>query len=133
MSLSHKGLHCGENNGMYGKTGKQNPRFGSHLSKETKNKISISNKGENLKKSVSKIGNKNPMYGKLGDKSHTSKPVIQLSLLGEFIAEYSSQADAARITNIKQSNISKCCKGERKTTGGFMWIYKEDDKSADKR
>ncbi len=112
MSLAHKGLHCGENNGMYGKTGKDNPRFGVLLSKETKNKISNSNKGKNLKKSVSKIGDRNPIYGKLGDKNHSSKAVVQLSLSGEFITEYSGQAEAARITN----------KGGKPTPLGVGWI-----------
>lgn len=36
---------------------------------------------------------------------------------------YSSIMDAARQTGIDQSDISKVCRGVRKTAGGFHWKY----------
>ena len=54
-----------------------------------------------------------------------SKPVIQFSKTGEFIAEYPSSRDAERQTGCNQSNISKCCKGKLKSCDGFIWRYKE--------
>ena len=54
-----------------------------------------------------------------------SKAVIQLSKDGEFIAEYSSIHEAERQTECQHQSICECCKGERKSTGGFIWKYKE--------
>ena len=36
---------------------------------------------------------------------------------------YNSISEAARITNIKSSNISSVCTGKTKTAGGFHWKY----------
>lgn len=38
---------------------------------------------------------------------------------------YDSISDAARLTGIAKSNIVRCCKGERKTAGGFHWCRVE--------
>jgi len=67
----------GKNNHMYGKYGKNNPNFGRKQSKETKSKISKSNKGRvggflnklhsnetKQKMSEKKLGKNHPMWGK---------------------------------------------------------------------
>lgn len=59
------------------------------------------------------------------DENHKSKPVSQFTLKGEFIKTYSSIMEAERETGIYNSNINKCCKGKRKTTGGYIWKYVE--------
>ncbi len=38
-----------------------------------------------------------------------------------YAAEY-----AARDLKLHQGNIVNCCKGKRKTTGGYKWMYKSD-------
>lgn len=48
-------------------------------------------------------------------------PVAQIDSNGITIAEYVSQSEAARVTNIPSSNISMCCCGKTRTTGGFLW------------
>ena len=53
------------------------------------------------------------------------KPVIQLDENNTFICEYCSVAEAERQTGINRKLIYRCCSGERKTTYGFQWIYKE--------
>lgn len=58
-------------------------------------------------------------------KESVMTPVVQFTKEGEFIAEYMSQAEAARLTGCNQSHIYSCCRGERKTTHGFIWRYKE--------
>lgn len=64
-------------------------------------------------------------------KDKCSKPVLQYTLNGEFVAEYKSAADAERQTGICNSNITACCKGrikkgyKVKTAGGYIWKYKE--------
>jgi len=53
-----------------------------------------------------------------------SKKVLQYTKEGILVAEYDSHKDAARALNISNSNISKVCRGERKTCGGFVWRNK---------
>ena len=57
--------------------------------------------------------------------NNPSKPVIQYSKTGEFIAEYLSINEAERLTGCYHQHISKCCKGKLKSCGGFIWKYKE--------
>lgn len=49
------------------------------------------------------------------------KGVNKLTLDGEFIAYYYSQAQAQRETGINSSHISSTCKGSRPSAGGFKW------------
>lgn len=72
-------------------------------------------------------GKKNPFYGK----KHTpesiqkmSKPIVQFTKDYKFIASYVSTSEAAQQTKI--NNITPCCKGSRKSAGGFIWMYLED-------
>ena len=53
-----------------------------------------------------------------------SKPVIQLTLEGKVIAEYSSTAEAGRQNGFKKCAIANCCCGRQKTSYGFVWKYK---------
>lgn len=56
-----------------------------------------------------------------------SKPVLQLDLeTNQIIAEYPSARGAERQLNIYNGGISYCCRGERKTAGGFKWVYKKE-------
>jgi hypothetical protein len=52
-----------------------------------------------------------------------SKPVVCVEL-GEV---YSGAEDAARKLRLHGSHIIACCDGERKTTGGYHWRYKETE------
>lgn len=51
------------------------------------------------------------------------KKVIQFSLEGEKMTEYSSVAEASRGTGISKTCISRCCRGERGKSSGFLWKY----------
>ena len=62
-----------------------------------------------------------------------NQSIIQLSLSGDFIDEYNSVIEADKKLHINQSSIVKCCKGKRKTAGGFKWMYKEDYKNCIKK
>lgn len=52
------------------------------------------------------------------------KAVEQLSLCGVFIKEFISLSEAGRIAGVEFKNISACCLGDRKTSGGFKWRFK---------
>lgn len=59
-------------------------------------------------------------------KAKLSKPVVQLSLSGEQIAVFPSGIQAARELKLSSSSISECCRGKRKTIGGFKWEYSKE-------
>jgi group I intron endonuclease len=102
-------------------------------SEETRKKISELRKGkkhdESTKTKISmshKNGGNSYMRGRTGSKHHASKSVVQMSLDGEFIAEYSAISEAERAIGIGAGRITKCCKGAVKRTGDYIWVYKED-------
>lgn len=108
---------------------------------EHKNCIPTDNRAENLRwcthkencgnelsrqhYSESKKGEKHPMWGKFGKLNSSSKPIIQYSLNGEKLAEFDSLHDVERKLGIWHQNIIACCKGRLKTTGGFIFKYKQ--------
>ena len=53
-------------------------------------------------------------------------PIIQLSPNGKYITEFESATEASRQLNLLNNNISACCRGKRKTAGGYRWMYKID-------
>ena len=77
---------------------------GKHLSEESRKKISEAMTGKHHR---------------------PQKSVLQLSKEGELIAEYPSTCEASRQTGCLQGDICKCCKGNRKSCGGYIWKYKE--------
>lgn len=66
----------------------------------------------------------NAWVGKYGSKHGASKKVIQCTLNGEPIKEYGSIIEASIENNINPSLITNVCKGNKKTSGGFIWKYK---------
>ena len=87
---------------------------GKYVSKETKRKLSKSFKGKNRGK----------------DNVH-SKPIIMLTLDGEFIRRFDSIADAVRFLNKNNKcsgNIIKSLKNANRTAYGSKWKYEEDCK-----
>ena len=105
---------------------------------ESKRKMSESHIGitlsEEHKKKISEAlsGEKNPMFGKHFSEEHKKKisesmgvnGILQFSKDGEFIAEYQSIIEAERNTGCNNCSICKCCKGKRKSAGGYIWRYK---------
>jgi group I intron endonuclease len=58
------------------------------------------------------------------NKKTKSKCVIQLKLDGSFVNEFSSCAEASRLTGFNRSGISNCANGLYKSMNGFLWVYK---------
>lgn len=52
------------------------------------------------------------------------KKINQFNLSGEFINQYNSIGQAQR--KLKTYHIVDCCKGKRKTSGGYVWRYAND-------
>lgn len=64
-------------------------------------------------------------YWKNGYFDSQLRPCVQYSPIGEFIKEYRSIRDAERATGIDHITISRACRGKLKTSGGYIWKYKE--------
>jgi len=95
LSKAHKGLHTGSKNGMYGKKGVKNHRYGIPRSDEVKKKISESKKVK----------------------------INQYSLDGYYINTFDSLKEAAKFVGGQHPNISKCCNGIRNKAYGYRWSY----------
>lgn len=59
----------------------------------------------------------------------TPKDIVQYSMSGTKIRNYSSIAEASRITGITASNISSVCSGKLYSAGGFRWSYSNESLS----
>ena len=149
MSEAHRGRQCGKDNPFFGKHHSEESRrkmsevkSGKPMSEETKRKISEKLKGvnnpnygkpmsEEQKRKLSEAvkGRTSPNKGKPmseEQKRKLSKSVLQFTLDGEFVREWSSTKECER-NGFKSASISTCCNGKRKSHKNFIWLY-EDDK-----
>lgn len=90
--------------------GKNNPFYGKTHSEEVKSKFSQQRKGRTLSEEWKR---------KIGESC--SKKVINLDT-GEI---FNSIKEAAKKYDLKDTHISRVCKGKRNKTGGFKWKYYE--------
>lgn len=63
------------------------------------------------------------MTGRLGGLHQRAKEIAMYSACGDLIKTFLSEKDAQRETGLNDSNIIKCCKGIKKTCGGYIWAY----------
>lgn len=125
------------------RTGAKNPMYGRRLSKEHKEKLSASLKGRKLSKetrrkiserakgrrhtkeakqkmSLAKLGKPCPTNARLTN----SKPVVALNKdTHEIVFVFNSMSDGARWCDVAVQSICACCKGQRKSAGGYIWKY----------
>ena len=94
------------------------------------NKPQVNHKDENkLNNCVYNLewvtANENSNYGSRNER--ISRKILQYSKSGEFIREWKGSREVERVLDINNSHIIQCCKGKRKSAGGFVWRYKEKD------
>lgn len=53
------------------------------------------------------------------------KKVLQYDCDGNFITEYRSAREAAKVLGVNHQQIAACCRGAAKTAYGFIWQYAE--------
>ena len=61
-----------------------------------------------------------------------SKPVVQTTLEGDFIAKYESLKKAQDETNVSSKAICLVCQGKRRKAGEFCWFYESEYKKGAK-
>lgn len=70
-------------------------------------------------------GTRNKRIGKSNTNGKLSKPVLQYTLDGQFVKEWSSTMECKR-NGYNHSHIIECCRKNRKTHKGFIWKYKDE-------
>lgn len=60
------------------------------------------------------------------NKENLGKTVYQFDRQFNYIAKYPSIHDAAKAVNAKHNNISKVCRGELKSSHGYIWRFEDD-------
>lgn len=65
----------------------------------------------------------NLQKAKKGSENKQSKRVLQYDLEGNLIKIWDCVREIERKLNIPNTNICDCCKGKRKTAGGYIWRY----------
>ena len=63
----------------------------------------------------------------------SKRPVCQYTKDGIFVAKYDSARDASIETGVRFNNITMCCRGQRKSSGGYIWKYASDFKPIEKK
>lgn len=58
-----------------------------------------------------------------GANNPKSRPVDQYTVDGTFVARYVTVAEAAKANGLHYGCIARVARGERKTAGGFVWVY----------
>lgn len=58
-----------------------------------------------------------------GESNKQCKSVVQMNIDGTFVKEWHSINNAHRNTTAHRTKITMCCQGQRKTAGGFRWMY----------
>ena len=92
--------------------GANNPNYGKHFSEEHKRKLSKSNMGHRALK-----GAENPK----------ARKVAQYTKDNKFIKIWDCMRDASRSLTVNPSHITACCRGKRKSAGGFVWKYIDEN------
>jgi len=88
--------------------------IGKHLSDAHKQKISKALKGKAKGKYV-------------GGKSVRSKAVDMLDVNDNYIKTFNATTEAQAETGVNYASIVKCCRGQRKSAGGYHWKYSDSE------
>ena len=111
--------------------GKPSPRKGIKLSAETKKKISEANSGRQLTEEQKQklITIRQEQFS--GANHPMARQIVQFDIDNNLICIWGCILQIKKEMGICSGNISSCCRGKRKTTGGFKWYYLYDQTDKD--
>ena len=126
----HAKTYIGSNNPNYGNhklAGENNPFFNKEHSAQTKQLLSDLAKdrwdNEEYRWHMSEVHK----HICAGSNNPNAKTTLQYDMDGNLIASWGCAKLAAKALGICHTGITKCCRGERHSAGGFIWRYKEDE------
>ena len=108
------------------KLGEKNPMFGRTISEEHRRKLSELYKGKKFSEErrehmrIAQSNRSEETRKRMSDAHEKDKVSVVCVETG---VTYSCVSEASRATKCSTSNIVACCKGRRKTTGGYHWEY----------
>lgn len=94
---------------------------GLHLSEEHREKLRAANVGQKRSPET----RQRVSEARRGLCMGADHPLARRVRCVETGAEYCAAAEAARQTGVQRDNILACCRGRRKTAGGYHWEYVE--------
>ena len=115
-------------------------RKGKHISQDIREKISRSQIGHSVadstKKAVSEANSKREwteqmrkaMSEKMQGDTSRWKSVGRFSLDNIYIDKYDSIKKASEDCNVNRNSIAKVCYGQRKTGGGYIWKFLDEER-----
>lgn len=81
---------------------------------------------ETIEKRVSKLRNKQLSdFHKKKISEGKYKTILQFTLDGEFVKEWSSGKEISEVLGFSKGIISMCCNGKRKQAYGYIWRFKD--------
>ena len=100
-----------------------------------KNEDKTDNKVENLdycdRAYNCNYGTRNKKIAEKLKNNHGNKSVIGINKITGLTLEFDSAREAERVLGINNGNIIGCCKGKKKSAGGFQWYYANDNADAE--
>jgi len=115
--------------------GKENPFYGKHHTKETKDRLSKSHTGKILssehKKNIG-LAVRGRIISIITRKKISinnrklSKPIVQLDLEDKPLKIWESAAKASKECCIDRSSVSRCAKNKQIKAGNFKWKYADN-------
>jgi hypothetical protein len=106
-------------------SGENGPMYGKHHSEETRRKISEANTNPSEETRQKMREAKFGMYD--GDKNPRAKAVMCL----ETKTIYGAASIASKQTGINATNIRQCCRGDKKSAGGYKWKFVYNSRHTD--